>query len=308
MKRRNLLVLAVVAVSAIIFSSYKSGPANNGYDCTGAETGNGNFAGCGSSGCHGSLGAATTGIAVTLELDSAGTAVTSYKPGVVYSVKISGTNNTSNSLPKFGFQVTCIQGSTAQATPTNAGTFASTGLPTNVRYEAAQSGLYVTNIVEHKAAITATSGTGGSGTTYVESFNWTAPVAGTGTVSFWGVLNAVNGDGNEGSADKWNTNHLTITEQSIATGITEAATNSLNVSVFPNPATNYVQLQMNNAENGVYELNVFDVNGKKVASHNVEVSGGELLTTLNSAAWVPGMYLVQVSKNGVQKVVSVVKN
>jgi len=67
-------------------------------------------------------------------------------------------------------------------------------------------------MVEQSTRINATTGTGGAGTTYEESFTWTAPSFGTGTVSFWGVLNAVNANGNNDSGDKWNTATLVVNE------------------------------------------------------------------------------------------------
>ncbi len=209
MRNKFLLVLFTGLTAGITFSSYNSGAgAGGGYDCTGAESGLQNPTGCRS--CHGNTAASTIG--VTIELDSAGTPVTSYYSGVNYTVKLSGINNGSTSLPRFGFQMTCVKGATSAVTPTNAGTWATNGLPANTRYSAASAGNYVVNMVEQSTRILATTGTGGSGTTYVESFSWTAPAAGTGVISFFAVLNAVNNNGQDDSNDKWNTAHLVINE------------------------------------------------------------------------------------------------
>ena len=271
MKKTNILILAVLIVCSFFMSSYRSGAANNGWDCTGAESGLGNPLGCSHSGCHGTT--ATTGITVLLELDSAGAVpVMKYKPDSTYTFKITGTNTTASSLPKFGFQVACILGSTAQATPTNAGTFQQTGLPTGVRFSAPQSGNFVTNMVEHSLALSPLSGTGASGTIYEESFKWTAPVAGSGTVSFWGVINAVNGDGNASSADKWNTKELILEEDTakpVVNGINEVSS-KLELNLYPNPATDMVHLEIQNGTAGVYNLNVFTTDGRMVLSQTTE--------------------------------------
>src|ERR1700753_1455192 len=118
MKKRILLFTAVAGIAIISLTSSDSGAGHgSGFDCTGAETANSNGAGCSKTGssCHST--AATAGIQVVLALDSAGTAITHYTPGVTYTLKITGTNTTSATLPKFGFQAACIKGSTAAGTP-----------------------------------------------------------------------------------------------------------------------------------------------------------------------------------------------
>lgn len=228
MKKRNVTFFLALGISYLAFVSYKTGPANNGYDCTGAETGLGNPTGCAGASCHGTT--ATTGITLAVEVDTVGgTPVTQYKPGITYTIKITGTNTTANTLPKYGFQATVIKGSVAATTPVNAGTLQQTGLPAGVAYRSASPGNYVCNIVEHSSPLNPTTGTGGNGTTYVQSFTWTAPAAGTGTVSVWAVLNAVNNDLNNSTADKWNTNHTTLTEM-----VTPAAAPVALFSISPN--------------------------------------------------------------------------
>jgi Secretion system C-terminal sorting domain len=302
MKKRILLVTAISGLIYLTISSYKAGPANNGYDCTGAETGLGNPAGCSTgTGCHGT--SATTGITVAIELDSAGIPTTHYKAGMTYTVKIKGTNTTANTLPKFGFQLGVIKGTTAATTPLNAGTWATTGLPTSTRYSAASPGNYVLNIVEHSSAIVATTGTGATGSTYVESLSWTAPVSGTGPISIWGALNAVNANNSE-SGDFWNTNHVTINEW-VSTASVATVVSGINLKAYPNPVANTLNLQIENA--GSYSVQVFDVSGKSIANQHIELNGGQS-TNINSSDWAPGMYFVVVEKDGARQVVPVVKN
>lgn len=203
---KKLLLLPLVAILVYVgLSSYSAGyAASTGSELTGAT----GAAGCS---CH-AMGTTTT---VALELDSAGFAVTHYIAGHSYTIKITGTNtSTTASLPKFGFEVACVSATGAgTASATNAGTLATTGLPALCQNSPAGS----INVVEQSGSIPATSGTGGSGTTYVESIPWTAPTtAGSGSIKIYGVLNAVNGTGSS-SGDKYNYTNVTITELVVPT-------------------------------------------------------------------------------------------
>ena len=221
MKKRIVLFTLIAGISYLIFSSYSAGPGTNSYDCSGADvnSGSGNPAGCTTGGgCHGS--AATPGITFTIEIDSAGTPVSTspttghYTPGYTYTIKITGTNTTTSSLPKWGFQVAATNGAVAATVPVNAGTLQSTGLPTGIHYVAAPgtTATFFANVVEHDTRLSPTSGTGGTGTVYSTSFTWTAPVAGTGVVSLFGALNAVNNNGSADAGDLWNTAQLILNE------------------------------------------------------------------------------------------------
>ena len=200
--KKGILLAVFAAIVSILVYSYPTGAALNGYDCTNAS----GPGGCGQ-GCHTS--ATTNGTKV--ELDSAGVAVTSYHPGTAYMVKISATNTTTTSLPKFGFQLTVVKLVGAGTTPVDAGTWG-TALPASVQNTPPGSSGLNETIIEQLRAITATSGTGGSGTTYVEIIPWTAPVAGTGSVVIYGVINAVNNNGNNGGDKYQDATQVTITE------------------------------------------------------------------------------------------------
>ena len=57
---------------------------------------------------------------------------------------------------------------------------------------------------------------------------------------------------------------------------------------------------------GTCTVNVFDLNGKVVASTNSTINGHTL--SINTASWTPGVYQVVVANGADRKVVSVVKN
>ncbi|HTB08007.1 MAG TPA: T9SS type A sorting domain-containing protein [Bacteroidia bacterium] len=266
MKKKSLLILFTAIACSILISGYHTGPAANGYDCTGAETGLGNFKGCGGTGgCHSTT--ATTGITLTVVLDSAGKPTTHYTGGKAYTIVITGTNTTTNSLPKFGFQIGCIKGSVAATTPTNEGTFGSP-YPTNTHFSGPSSGNYVLNIVEHSTQLSPSSGTGGNGTVYQETINWTAPAKGTGAVSLWAVLNAVNNNGSADKNDLWNATNVTINEWTITTGVDEVAENTLNLSVYPNPAKYSTTLNYNLTGDAPVQVGMYNMAGQKIYDMN----------------------------------------
>ena len=258
--------LLAAASCYLMITGYAHGPAaTNGYDCTGAETGLSNPAGCNSGGgCHAS--SATAGITIAIELDSTGgVPTTHYKGGMNYTVKLKGTNTTSSSLPQFGFQMGSIQGSVAVTTPINAGTW-NTPFPTNTHYAtpSAANG-FVVGLVEHLNTLSATTGSGGSGTTYVETFNWTAPVAGTGGISIWAALNAVNGNGTNDAGDKWNTNHVAISEWPMNTAVASIEQNIFDMNIYPNPANNYASLDYTVTASATVNVALYDISGKKIS-------------------------------------------
>jgi hypothetical protein len=299
MKKRTILYCLVGLCCYFIISSYSAGPGTNGYDCTGAETALGNPTGCTT--CHGST--ATAGIAVSLTLDSAGGVTTThYKGGMTYTVTIKGTNNTTSTLPKFGLQIGSILGTSAVATPTNAGTW-STTCPVGTHYAAPSAGNMVVGVVEHNTKLPPTTGTGGNGSTYVESFVWTAPASGTGAISFWGVLNAINNNGSADAGDLWNLNHVTINEwTSSGNAVNEISPNQFNVSVFPNPASDYINLTYKLDSKSVVSIKLINLNGQAVAEllNENQSSGAQSNTIKLPEGLDKGVYFLQATINDQQ--------
>jgi hypothetical protein len=309
MKKARISIFVALVLSAFMLTSYESGPAHHsGLNCTGSETDFANPTGCSnSSSCHGTT--ATTGIVVTLEVDSAnGIPVTTYRGGLTYTVKITGTNTTTNTDAYFGFQLSAITGSTPAVTPVNAGTWQQTNLPTGVQYTPALTHYHLANIIEHNTALSASSGSGAAGTVYTESVTWTAPPAGTGTISFWAALNAVDGlDVATGFLDFWNTTSLVLNEDtSAATGANTVADN-FSVNIFPNPATDFAVLELNHALAGQYNVYVCDAEGRKISSSIFEATGNFAEATINTSNWATGIYLLQLTNNGQQKTIRLLK-
>ncbi|MDR3678588.1 MAG: T9SS type A sorting domain-containing protein [Flavipsychrobacter sp.] len=285
MKKRILLLTLTSGIGFLAFSSYTSGPGLNFQNCTGAK---GSATSCGGGGCHGGNSTATT---VSIEVDSAGgVAVTKYRPGVTYTVKITGTN--SSSLSHFGFEYTAVSGS--GSSQTQAGTV--NGAPANCHITTNITGL---QIVEHSMPLTGTSGA-----YTVPSFTWTAPALGTGTVTMYCTLNAVNFDGGADAADVSRNTSITLNEGFV--GVSELP-QDIAIKAFPNPATNQFSIKMEGAGTGVYNINVYDMSGRIVATQSIHANGGTTETVINCSTWPKGYYGVQIAQNGAQRVLPVVK-
>ena len=206
MKKKLLFLPVAGLLCYFILSGSASGPGLTG---DGDRTGATGTTGCFGSGCHSTTPAAK--IAVNVDLyDATGTTLVSpvkYVPGTSYTIKITGGNAGTSTLPKFGFQLaTVLTGSTS----TSAGTLAAI---TNTHL-GTYSGI---KIVEHSVALPVTTGSGGTGSTYVVSIPWTAPATGTGSVTAFAVLNAVNASSSADPGDLWSNNSLVIPEATSST-------------------------------------------------------------------------------------------
>lgn len=204
--KKNHIVLPLLGLLAyILITGYSSGPGTTGlYNGTGSE---GLPPGCGSSsGCHATTAAPE--IAVSFQLLSGTTPVTSYTAGASYTIRLTGTYTSATSAvyPNFGFQISVMEDGSILD---NAGTFGT--LPAGTQLSSTVGAAVV---VEHNSSLVATTGTGGSGTTYVVNIPWTAPAAGTGSVKLWGVMNMVNPPVSPATTDRWQTGTLLITEGS----------------------------------------------------------------------------------------------
>jgi hypothetical protein len=208
MKKKIILIPLLGAMLYTLLSSYSAGPGLSGLERTGAS----GTIGCGGGGCH-STGA-TASTTLSLQLYSGITPVPAYVAGGSYTIRITGTQTSSTLvLSHFGFQVAVVKSTTT----TNAGTLSAVA----GKHLTTVSGI---NLVEHSSSTLATTGTGGSGTTYVVNIPWTAPVAGTGNVTIFSVLNAVNGPSGADPGDKWNNTSVVIPESVTVPAITGTMT------------------------------------------------------------------------------------
>jgi hypothetical protein len=267
MKRTSLLVSFVLLVS-VLFSSYAGGPASNG---AGDRTGRANASSTCKS-CHSgtSYGTVTALIAVT---DATNTVVTSYTPGMTYTVTIT-INKTAGTPAGYGFQWVAVKASdnaTSAGTPT--ATQASTAVHTNGGRQ----------YVEQTARIT----------TNIVTFNWTAPATGTGSVKMYAVGLGVNGNGNDGGTDTGSaSSNITLTEMVVATD--NIAQSISGLKIFPNPVANMLNLQVAATVEGKCTVEIADISGRIVKSQNAILTAGTTTLQMPVDALITGIYAVRI--------------
>ncbi len=273
--KKGILLAVVAGMAALVtLTSNSTGPGSNR---TGSK---GGAVSCGT--CHGS--SATSGINVAFVLDSAGTTVNRYKAGMSYTLKMIGTNTTTFNLPKYGMQLSMVSGS--GSTAVNAGTFS--GLPAGVASHTTSS----ISILEHNTRLSPATGTGSTGTTCEVAVTWTAPSAGTGTVTAWGIVNAVNtSPSSDDAGDKWNGAHTSFTELVNTTDVPAVAVGV--VKFYPNPVRDVLYID---GYSGCVDL--CDIYGRKVASGIGEISTANLPS---------GFYYASYIENGTKQVSMIVK-
>lgn len=179
---------------ASVHMSYPGGAtANSSAGYTGASWDN---SGRTCSNCHsgGSYNPTTT-----ITLLSGANAVTSYVPGASYTVQIKVTS--ASGAPKYGFDAMCV----TSTTHANVNGWPAT-MPTGTKKTTVSSRTYV----EQSSAQTATGTTPTSYKTF--SIAWTAPAAGTGSVTFYAAGIAVNGTGSTSGDSPTAGVNLTVTE------------------------------------------------------------------------------------------------
>lgn len=291
--------MAIAGMSYLVFSSHSAGPGLVGYDCTGAESaGTGTLANPTGCTCHSPN--ALSSIKVILELDSAGVTTTHYKPGMSYSIKITGTDSSGLSLPKYGFQVAALEGTVSTATEYDAGTFATTGLPAGTHIAPPIATYMQLTVAEHSMPLTLT------GTSFSQSFAWTAPASGVGSISIWGAANFVTGLGGASPSDHWNTAKTDISEWHSTENVSKI-TSEFVVNAYPNPVTDKMNLKIENAVPGYYALQVYNINGTFAAQILLEVNGANLTKSIDVSNWVPGLYNLVFEKDGKRKSLFVLK-
>ncbi|MEA1875905.1 MAG: choice-of-anchor V domain-containing protein [Bacteroidota bacterium] len=152
-------------------------------------------------------------------------------------------------------------------------------------------------LVNNSAAVTHTSsGIAATDGARSWSFKWTAPVAGTGEVSFYAAINAANADGGT-SGDAIFTTEVQIDEQidnSIELFILEGW-----LKVYPNPAIDRVFVHMNGLTPQSLEFNVYDLQGQLIKSDMIEISAANSVISIPVEDLPTGNYIVHFEGLGV---------
>ena len=283
MKKKILLFSSSILLLSGLISSYDDGPTNC---AAGNRTGSqGTTASCSGVGCH-AANSANTSVLVTM-LDGNNNIVTNgWEPGVTYKIRLSGNNPT---MTKYGFQLSSVSGN--GISQMQSGSFSNAPVHTLPKPSGTLS------ILEHTQRLDIVN------QAYETVVNWTAPALTTvDTVKFYATVNAVNNNSST-SGDEPNTGMFAFPRNTTSIAQLNA---DIKISAFPNPITDRLNINMENADNGTYTIRVLDMNGKVVASQTANVSKS-YNTSINAAAWASGMYHIQLQKDGAQRTIPVVK-
>ena len=208
-------------------------------------------------------------------LDSANTAVTQYVPGQHYIARV--TINTSGGTPAgYGFQMIALRdnGNTDLDGFTDVN-------PNNYKLATISNGR---TYAEHPT-ISAS-----------DTFNvrWTAPAAGTGSVTFYAAGNAVNGNNNS-DGDGAHFTSLHIFEEGTLSAAEQSAGTGPYLRLFPSPVSAQAEMTFDMPVSAEYALRVYDLSGNLVWQDNRFLPAGKSTGLLETAGWPAGTYLVQLS-------------
>lgn len=265
MKKKFALVLSMLLMVGLVYdSSFRmahTNPTGSPAGNTGSPGDNGNT--CARSGCH-TGGPSATNEAVTLDgIPSGG-----YVGGQTYNMTIT----MSNGGTVFGFSL-----SPQTVAGALVGTLTASGSGTALN----GGSKYLTHTI---------SGIMGSGGSKTYTFDWTAPVAGTGDVTFYGAFNFANGNGND-NGDVIISDSFTFSEATV--GISEAQLESL--SVYPNPVVKEIHVAAKDVDEEIF-FTMYSMDGRKVLEEKHEA--GDITIDISNKSLSTGVYFLQMEADG----------
>lgn len=294
MRKKSIIFAAFLALLYITLSSDIDGPAHHGHgDITGATTG---VAGhCQTGSCHGGNNPLTV---VQLQVIDTTTMLptTTYRPFHTYLVSIKGdATAVSTTLPGFGFQASAVLGN-----HTLAGSYTiPTALARNIHTYACGA----TTVVEHTATLLPdTTGVN----KYSVEFYWTAPAPFTDSVTFFALLNAVNGNGGKSGDYPNAAPKVTIYEDALDM-VQQVNTTANHFSVYPNPSTGTITISYNLIFGDMISISVYDITGRivaRMADDEYQNSGVHQYTTIIAN---PGLYFVRMQAGNEAGTVQVIR-
>jgi hypothetical protein len=281
--KRPFTLFSILAVASIIVfqttgnqahSNASGAPAGNTGSPADAQT-------CARSGCH-----SGTALVSPVQIISSNIPAGGYVPGTTYTISATVTSSTGSN--KFGFQISPQgPGGVLRGTPviTN---------PTTTK-------IVLTKYITHT-----TAGNTGVGGTKTWSFDWVAPVAGTGDVTFYGAFNYANGNGTS-SGDQIFKDQLTVIENT-GVGINEIP-KSIEASVFPNPAVDHTILRYTLEKQSDLDLVIMDASGR-VMQREMKLNGAPGTTDMRidlPSDWPAGLYRIHLTAGDRQVMRNIIK-
>jgi hypothetical protein len=266
MKIKIFYLFALLSLGLFVLNSSSGGAGlSQRADRTGSPVGSGSCATCHSGGNFG------TSVSVSLLKD--GEAVTQYTPGESYTYQIN--IQASNNPAGFGFQTVALQASDNA----NAGQFGA--LPSNTQITELDSRDYF----EHDQILD-------NSTIEIE---WTAPAEGTGDVSFYAVANAVDGaGGTSGDSPAMLSQPLTISEAMVS-GLLEVDRLNVNLRLYPNPSTDWLNVEVAGAQSGRYQMQIIDVSGRVLQEQALDIAESQFIQSIAVSDLNNGQYFLRLT-------------
>jgi hypothetical protein len=266
--KKIVLSFALCALGSTLFMSYQAGSAVGGAgDRTGRVTATTTCKSCHSGTTYGTV------TVTQVVKDALGNTVTSYTPGMTYTITLT-INKTAGTPVGYAFQWVAVK---LSDNATQAGT------PTTTQAGTAVHTLSTSKYVEQSARLS----------TNIINFTWVAPAAGTGSVKTVFVGMSVNGNNNDGGTDTCSpSTTVTLTEDVV--GTERIAAPASTVKIMPNPVADALHLNINAVKSGNYTVEIADISGRIVASENADLNDGENTLNLDVNNLTSGVYMVRL--------------
>ena len=124
------------------------------------------------------------------------------------------------------------------------------------------------------------------------------------SVTFYCTINLVNGD-NLPTGDNYTNFKRTLRRSGYVASVKKLAA-EIKCTAYPNPVTDQLNISIEDAEKGNYDIRVFDINGKVVEAQTAAV-GSSYKGSVNTSAWAKGIYHLQLRKGDAQKTIAITK-
>ncbi|MCE3279104.1 MAG: hypothetical protein K0S44_1295 [Bacteroidetes bacterium] len=241
MKSTSKFLVSIFAVTAgLILTNALSSEAESNTSAAPASRTGSPADGASCTACHAGTATTVAGL-ITSTIPATG-----YIPGQTYTVTASITQV---GKTKFGFEI---------SPQTIAGIKKGTLVVTNsTATQLVGTGKYIT----HK-----TAGTSFPSGTATWTFNWTAPVAGSGDFTFYGAFNITNSS-NTSSGDIVKLSTLAVSED-LSLGIEDMITLNDEINVFPNPVENNLHIVNSAHPTDEFDVTLVDIQGREIRRIN----------------------------------------
>lgn len=134
------------------------------------------------------------------------------------------------------------------------------------------------------------------------SFSWTAPAAGTGDVTFYAAFIAADQMGGN-SGDQCYKTSLVLSEDATAVGVLATQSAENEVSLFPNPASDFIVLSVSNVVTDNASITIHDIRGSLVSTLESNWNArGEFSKRYDVSALPQGLYFIKIGNNQNQSV------